>query len=251
MDITILPDPEQVERFVARIVARALRANPRAVLGLATGRTMVGVYKQLVRMHQGGALDFSRCKTFNLDEYVGLPADHPGSYRHQMNDLLFSRVNLPRENTHLLDGMAGDLEQEARRYEALIAQAGGIDLQLLGIGNDGHIGFNEPPSSLRSRTRETALAPATLAQNAPLFLGAPVPASALTMGVGTILEARRCVLVGTGAAKASVLARALEGPVTPMLPASALQGHPHCRVVIDEPASADLSGTYRRAMAVQ
>ena len=242
MDLIILPDPAQADGYVARLVALELRANPKLVLGLATGRTMVGVYEQLVRMYQERVLDFSRCTTFNLDEYVGLPEDHPGSYRHTMNEMLFERVNIPRSSTHLPDGMARDLEQAGRNYETLIAQTGGIDLQLLGIGEDGHIGFNEPPSSLRSRTREQVLTPATLAQNAPMFGGeaARVPRSALTMGVGTILEARRCVMLATGAAKAAILARALEGPVTSMLTASALQWHPWCQVVMDEAAAAGL-----------
>jgi len=244
MEVIILPDKAKAALLVARIIARALRAKPDLVLGLATGRTMEPVYGLLVEMHQQAGLDFSRCATFNLDEYIGIPADHPGSYRRYMDAFLFDRVNLSQARTHLPDGIASDLSAECHRYEALIAQAGGIDLQLLGIGDDGHIGFNEPLSSLRSRTREKALTPATREQNAPQFGGDPaqVPGRALTMGVGTILDSRRCLLLVTGRSKAAILAQAVEGPITAMVPASALHLHPRCQVVADEEAASALRG---------
>ena len=245
MEVLILPDPHAAALLVARIVAKELRSNLRLVLGLATGRTMERVYDLLVDLHRAEGLDFSLCSTFNLDEYIGLPVDHPGSYRRYMNERLFDRVNLPKEQTHILDGMAQDLGAECRRYEAAIAQAGGIGLQLLGLGSDGHIGFNEPLSALLSRTREKALTPATREQNAALFGGDPdqVPRRALTMGVGTILDSGRCVLLATGPDKAAILAKALEGPITSMVTASALQLHPRCQVLVDEEAARGLVNT--------
>jgi glucosamine-6-phosphate deaminase len=244
MEVIILPDPPQAARLAARIIEKELRAKPALVLGLATGRTMERVYACLAALHREQGLDFSRCATFNLDEYIGIPAEHPASYRSYMDRHLFRQVNLAAASTHLPDGMAPDLGAESRRYEAMIQEAGGIDLQLLGLGSDGHIGFNEPLSALLSRTREKALTPATRQQNAPMFGGDParVPARAITMGVGTILDYRRCLLLATGAEKAAILAKAVEGPITAMVTASALQLHPKCQVVVDEAAAAGLQG---------
>ena len=242
MEVLIQADAERAALLVARIVAGEVRAHPRAVLGLATGGTMERVYRQLVRMHREDQLDFSGCTTFNLDEYVGLAPDDPNSYHRYMREHLFQHVNFAPGQTHLPHGNALDLAAECRRYEELIQSAGGIDLQLLGIGKSGHIGFNEPLSALRSRTREKALAPTTIAQNAPYFGGEDkMPRRALTMGVGTILDARRCVLLATGASKAEIIARAVEGPITSMITASALQWHPRCTVVVDEEAAAKLT----------
>lgn len=226
---------------MAKIAAHDLRANPHLVLGLATGKTMEMVYQHLVRMHREEKLDFSLCKTFNLDEYVGLPHTDPHSYRHYMNHHLFNHVNVDLRNTHLPNGTASDLDRECRDYEAAIQQFGGIDLQLLGIGKAGHIGFNEPLSALRSRTRVKALTPTTVRQNAPIFGGEEhMPRRAITMGVGTIIETRRCVLLATGSSKAEIVARAVEGPITSMVTASALQLHPRCTIVVDEAAAAGL-----------
>jgi glucosamine-6-phosphate deaminase len=222
-------------------MARELRANPALVLGLATGRTMEAVYRILARMHLDEALDFSLCRTFNLDEYVGLSAEDARSYRYYMNRHLFSQVNLDLRNTNLPDGTATDLDAECREYEQKIKRCGGIDLQLLGLGQAGHIGFNEPLSALRSRTRVKALSPVTIAQNAALFGGAEnVPRRAITMGVGTIQESRRCLLLATGANKAEVIAKAVEGPITSMISATALQLHARCTVVLDEAAAGKL-----------
>jgi glucosamine-6-phosphate deaminase len=241
MEVIIQPNKEAAAALVARIIAHDLRANPQLVLGLATGKTMERVYRQLVRMHREANLDFSRCTTFNLDEYVGLSPNDSNSYRHYMDRNLFSHVNIEPRNTHLPNGLANDLDAECQRYEALIQKAGGIDFQLLGIGKDGHIGFNEPLSALRSRTREKALTPATIKQNAPQFGSEDkMPRRAITMGVGTIIEARRCLLLATGETKADVLAKAVEGPITSMISASALQLHPRCTVVVDEEAGAKL-----------
>ena len=243
VEVIIRADEAAAARLVARILVKEVRANPHLVLGLATGRTMEAVYRLLVEAHRQEGLDFSLCRTFNLDEYVGLAADHPGAYRYYMNRHLFEQVNFDPRNTHLPNGMAKDLEAECARYEHVIEKAGGIDLQLLGIGRAGHIGFNEPLSALRSRTRVKALTPTTLEQNAPLFGGADqMPRRAITMGVGTILECRRCLLLATGAEKAEVIARAVEGPITSMVSATALQLHPRCTVVVDEPAARRLQG---------
>ena len=242
MEVIIQANQESAAALVSRIVAHDLRANPHLVLGLATGRTMECVYRHLVRMHKEEHLDFSLCSTFNLDEYVGLFPSDPNSYRHYMDHHLFRHVNIDPRNTHLPNGMATDLETECRHYEALIHRFGGIDLQLLGIGTAGHIGFNEPLSALRSRTRVKALTPTTLKQNAGMFGGEDrVPRRALTMGVGTIIEARRCILLATGESKAAVIAQAVEGPITSMVTASALQLHARCTVVVDEAASAQLT----------
>ena len=243
MEVIIRADAEKAAWLVARIIAKELRANPHLVLGLATGRTMESVYRLLVQMRRKESLDFSLCRTFNLDEYVGLAEDDPHSYRHYMREHLFQHVNIDARNTYLPDGMAADLDAESARYEQLIAHAGGIDLQLLGIGRAGHLGFNEPLSALRSRTRVKALSPTTLEQNAPFFADAPeMPRRAITMGVGTILECRRCLLLATGAEKADIIAKAVEGPITSMISATALQLHPRCTVVVDESAAGRLQG---------
>ena len=242
MEVIIQPNQEAAAGLAARIVARELRSNPNLVLGLATGQTMERVYRHLVRLHQDEKLDFSLCRTFNLDEYVGLFPSDPNSYRHYMEHHLFRHVNVDRRNTYLPNGLATDLDEECRRYEATIERFGGIDLQLLGIGKAGHVGFNEPLSALRSRTRVKALTPTTLRQNAPLFGGEDkMPRRAITMGVGTILECRRCLLLATGSSKAEVVAKAVEGPITSMISATALQLHRRCTVIVDEDAASKLA----------
>jgi glucosamine-6-phosphate deaminase len=244
MEVIIQPNKEAAAKLVARIIAKEIRANPNAVLGLATGRTMEAVYDVLAGMHKSEGLDFSLCKTFNLDEYVGLPATDPHSYRYYMNDQLFKKVNVDLRNTFLPDGTAPDLKAECQRYEDNIKKFGGIDLQLLGIGRSGHIGFNEPLSALLSRTRVKPLTPTTIEQNQGLFdKPEKMPRRAITMGVGTILDARRCILLATGAEKAEIIAKAVEGPVTSMISATALQLHRRCTVIVDEPAAAKLQGT--------
>ena len=241
MEVLIQPTKEAAAALVSKMIARDLRANPHMVLGLATGSTMECVYRHLVHMHREEHLDFSLCSTFNLDEYVGLMPADPNSYRHYMNHHLFRQVNIDPRNTHLPNGMAENLDAECLHYEATIKRFGGIDMQLLGIGKAGHIGFNEPLSALRSRTRVKALTPTTIKQNAPFFGGEEhMPRRAITMGVGTIIEARRCVLLATGDSKAQVIAQAVEGPITSMVSASTLQLHPRCTVVVDEEAATAL-----------
>jgi glucosamine-6-phosphate deaminase len=242
MEVIVRMDADQAAELTSRLIEARLRAKPDLVLGLATGRTMERVYDKLVAKHRSEGLDFSRCRTFNLDEYIGVPAEDEHSYRFYMNHHLFSRVNIELANTNVPNGMASDLRAEAEHYEQLIREAGGIDVQLLGIGEAGHIGFNEPLSALMSRTRDKSLTPLTLQQNAGMFGGdaGKVPERALTMGVGTILDARELLLLATGAAKASILARAVEGPITAMISASAIQLHRNCKVIIDEDAAREL-----------
>jgi glucosamine-6-phosphate deaminase len=244
VELLIRPTPERAARLAARMVAERVRADPALVLGCATGSTMDRVYDELVALVAAGSLDLRGCTTFNLDEYVGLGPDDERSYHHYMRTRLFERVGLPPERTHLPNGVAADLAAEAMAYERRIADAGGIDVQLVGLGTTGHIGFNEPLSSLMSRTRQKALTPETREQNAGFFGGDPaaVPPRALTMGVGTILDAREVIMVVTGAHKASILATATEGPITARVSATALQLHPNCKVVVDEDAASELEG---------
>jgi glucosamine-6-phosphate deaminase len=242
MEVVIRPNADAAADLVARVIAREMRINPRLVMGLASGNTMEAVYARLVQMHQEEGLDFSACRTFNLDEYVGLSGSHANSYRHYMNRHLFLQVNIDLQNTHLPDGMAADLDAECANYERVIAENGGIDLQLLGIGQNGHLGFNEPLSAFRSRTRVKILSPVTRAQNAPLFPRPDlVPQRAITMGVGSILNCRHCILLATGEDKAAIVAKAVEGPITSMISATALQLHPECTVILDEVAGSQLN----------
>lgn len=239
-----MPTATEAEQLAARLVANRVAAHPELVLGCATGKTMEGIYDRLVEIHRAEQLDFSQVKTFNLDEYVGLEPTDERSYHYYMRQRLFDRVNLRASNTHLPNGAAPDLAEEALEYEALIKVAGGVDVQLLGLGSTGHIGFNEPLSALMSRTRQKALTETTRRQNAPMFGGDvdAVPRRALTMGVGTILEAREIVMVVTGGHKADILAQATEGPITSMVSATALQLHPRCVVIVDEAAAGRLQG---------
>lgn len=234
MEIIIQSDPGAATQVAARIIARLLREKPDAVLGLATGSTPLRLYRELIALR----LDWRRVRTFNLDEYVGLPRTHPQSYHHFMWENLFRHVNIARRNVHIPDGNARDIPRFCARYEAQIRAAGGIDLQLLGIGTDGHIGFNEPSSSLASRTRIKTLTPQTRRDNARFFGSeAQVPHHVITMGIGTIMEARDIVLLAFGAPKARAVAAAVEGPVTASNPASMLQMHASTKFCLDRPAA--------------
>ncbi len=242
MEIIIQPDAEAASIIAARHVARVVRDKPTAVLGLATGSTPLPMYRELVRMHREQGLDFSQVTTFNLDEYVGLSADHPASYHAFMEEHFFSQVNVARERLHIPDGMTGHVPAFCAKYEERIRTAGGIDLQVLGIGSDGHIGFNEPSSSLASRTRIKTLTAQTRRDNARFFASLEaVPFHVITMGVGTIMDARQVLLLAFGEKKARAIADAVEGPITAMNPASILQMHPVAKCLIDEPAAARLS----------
>jgi len=241
MEIIIQPTPEAASIIAARHVARLVRDKPNAVLGLATGSTPLVMYRELVRMHKEQGLDFSQVTTFNLDEYVGLPTEHPASYHAFMWDNFFSHINVQRERVHIPDGLASHIPAFCRKYEEAIGAAGGIDLQVLGIGGDGHIGFNEPSSSLASRTRIKTLTAETRRDNAQAF-GSPdkVPFHVITMGVGTIMDARQVIILAFGSKKAEAIAAAVEGPITAMVPASILQMHPVAQCIIDEAAATKL-----------
>jgi glucosamine-6-phosphate deaminase len=241
MEVIISETYEQMSRLAAREVARMLNSKPNAVLGLATGSTPLGLYKELVRMHKEEGLDFSQVTTFNLDEYVGLTKDHPQSYHYFMHENLFKHINIPVQNVYIPSGTTDNYRAFCAWYEQRIREVGGIDLQILGIGSDGHIAFNEPSSSLGSRTRIKTLARQTIEDNARFFEKIEdVPVFAITMGVGTILEARQIILVANGEKKADAVAKAVEGPVTSMITASALQLHPDCTVFLDRPAASKL-----------
>ncbi|HVL66423.1 MAG TPA: glucosamine-6-phosphate deaminase [Vicinamibacterales bacterium] len=241
--VAVFADAAAVARSLARRVADAIRAKPTLVLGLPTGRTPLALYAELSRLHEAGEIDFSRVTTFNLDEFYGIPSDHPGSYRSFMRTHFFGRVNIDPARTHLLDGSAADAAAECERYERAIEDAGGIALQILGIGTNGHIGFNEPAPELEARTHRVTLKPETRRSNAALFGGREedVPREALSMGMGTILQARAVVLLATGAPKAACVERVVNGPITTALPASFLQLHPDAVLMLDEPAAARLT----------
>lgn len=238
MRVIILPDADAVSRRTADFLGDLVRRKPACVLGLATGGTPLGAYRELIRRHREEGLDFSQATTFNLDEYVGLAPSHPQSYRHFMQANLFDHINIDPNRTHVPDGRALDFERACLLYEERIRACGGIDLQLLGIGTDGHIAFNEPGSSLGSRTRLKTLASETIRDNARFFGSEEaVPRLSVTMGVGTILEARRCVLVAIGAGKAQAIRDTVEGPITAQVTASALQLHRDVIVIVDEAAA--------------
>jgi glucosamine-6-phosphate deaminase len=237
--IQIFDTTEQVAAAVARRVADALAENPDAVLGLPTGRTPLEMYAELRRLHAAGEADFARASTFNLDEFAGVEPDDPGSFRQYMERHLFRHVNLSPERIHFLDGAAPDLDAECGRYERAIEDAGGIALQVLGIGANGHIGFNEPGRELVSRTHRVTLAETTRRDNAALFGGdqSRVPREALSMGMGTILKAETLILVAMGERKANCIERAINGPVTTLLPASFLQLHRQAGLYLDRNAA--------------
>lgn len=239
MRIVIARDYDQMSRKAACILAAQLIQRPESVLGLATGDTPRGLYRELIRLHGEGEIDFSRASSFNLDEYVGLGADNPQSYRYFMRDQLFDHVNINAGRTHIPDGTAGDIEAECLRYEEAILGAGGIDIQILGLGRDGHIGFNEPGRELNARTHHARLNESTIEANARFFANRDeVPTSAITMGIGTIMAARRILLLASGPSKAEPVQGMLRGPITPELPASVLQLHPDAIVILDEAAAA-------------
>lgn len=254
MLVRIFESYEQMSREAARVVANLIRTKPTATLGLATGSTPLGTYSELCRLHLEEGLDFSAVTTFNLDEYLGLAADHPQSYHFYMMTNLFERVNIDLRNAHIPDGMvAGPLEAYCEEYEATIQRAGGIDLQILGVGIDGHIGFNEPASSLGSRTRVKTLTAETVSGNRRFFGPADsVPECAITMGIGTILEARRILFLASGPEKADAVARAIEGPITASTTASALQLHRDVTILLDTTAAARLQQReyYERVFAM-
>lgn len=254
MQIILVPTPERSAELVAQHILVRLKDKPDLVLGLATGSTPIGVYQRLRAAHQAGEADFSRVRTFNLDEYLDLPGDHPQSYRSFMRTHLFEGLNLPPEQIHFPPSEGNELARRCAAYEDEIRAAGGIDLQLLGIGRNGHIGFNEPTSSLASRTRVKTLTQKTLDDNARFYAeGELQPTLAATMGIGTILDAKEIVVQAMGSQKAVAVQAMVEGPVSSFFPASALQYHPRVRGYFDPEAASLLRmrGYYRRTEAEQ
>ena len=243
MDIQIFDGPDEAAAAVARRIADALAQKPALVLGLPTGRSPIGTYAELRRLHESGTVDFAQAVTFNLDEFCGIQPSHRSSFRAFMEQHLFAGVNLPSAHIHFLNGVAADPDAECERYEEAIAAAGGIDLQLLGIGRNGHIGFNEPADELSARTHRVRLADSTRRDNAALFGGDPaqVPVEALSMGIGTILKASALVLIATGERKAHCIERAVRGPISTHLPASFLQLHRRVELYLDRAAAARLA----------
>lgn len=253
MKIVIKESYEEMSKYAAEVIASYIKSKPDCVLGLATGSTPIGTYKELIKMHKNG-LDFSRVKTFNLDEYLGIgmnldkPYNEDQSYARFMYEELFKHINIKKENIHIPDGLTKEPEKFCQWYEDEIKKAGGIDLQLLGIGGDGHWAFNEPGSSLQSRTRVIPLAKQTLDDNYESFFkksGIPrdkMPRFAITMGIGTILEAKNILMIANGEKKAPVVAKAIEGPITSQITASAIQLHSgNVTVVLDEGAASKLN----------
>ena len=241
MKIYKAADYEEMSKIVANIIAAQVVTKPDCVLGLATGSTPIGTYKNWVGKYENGDLDFSAVTTVNLDEYKGLPRENDQSYYYFMHDHLFDHVNVKPENTHLPDGTKADAREECARYEALIREVGGQDLQLLGLGHNGHIGFNEPSDIFEKATHCVDLQESTIEANKRFFASADdVPKQAYTMGIGTIMQAKRVLVVVSGEDKAETVAKAFFGPVTPEVPASILQFHKDVIIVADEAALSKL-----------
>lgn len=239
MRVRIFSSADLAAAALAKEISQAIRRMPALTLGFPTGRTPIPLYRELARLHSAGRIDFSRATTFNLDEFAGIPASDPRSYFAFMQRHLFDRVNLQPRRINFLNGGAADFAGECARYERAITRAGGIDLQILGLGANGHIGFNEPASALIATTHRARLTPATRRANASLFgnRASTVPHEALSMGMGTILRARRIVLLATGATKAECVRRMLAGRVSTRVPASFLQLHPNAEVWLDGDAA--------------
>ena len=242
MEIIITKNYEEMSKVSAGIIAREIQKKHDIVLGLATGDTPIGTYKELVNIHKKEGLDFSKAKSFNLDEYVGLAPLNPNSYNYFMRENLFRNININPENVYVPQGNTDDPEEFCLWYETQIKKFGPIDLQVVGIGGDGHIAFNEPGSSFASRTRVKALYKQTIEDNARFFDKIEdVPRFAITMGVGTIMEARKILLIANGKKKADIVAQFIEGPVTSQITATALQLHNYVTVVLDEEAASKLT----------
>jgi glucosamine-6-phosphate deaminase len=250
MEVVIVPTAADAGALVADVIEHVLASRPSPVLGLATGSSPLGAYRELIERHRRGRLSFAHADVVLLDEYLGLPPDHPQSYRTFLRRELTDHVDLDPARLHGPDVRCGDVPALCARYERLLVELGGVDVQLLGVGSDGHIGFNEPSSSLGSRTRLKTLTEETRRDNARFFPSPDdVPRHVITQGLATIGDARHVVLVATGAAKAAPITAAVEGPLTTMCPASVLQLHPHATVIVDEPAAAGLRlADYYRAV---
>ncbi len=241
MKILITDDYEQMSRYAARILASQLTLKPNSVIGLATGGTVTGMYQRLITLHREDGLDFSKATVFNLDEYCPIDPDDPQSYHTFMRERLFNHVNFSAGSTHIPNGLADDVEAECQRYDARILQAGGIDIQVLGIGRNGHIGFNEPDIKFEAGTHQVTLDEQTIQDNARYFSSVEaVPKRAISMGIKTIMHARRILLLASGLEKSEAVHRMIYGKITPALPASILQLHPDVILVLDRSAAARL-----------
>ncbi len=241
MEVVIKSSPTEASKSAALLIKKTILNDPACVLGLATGSTPLKTYEELIKLYQEKIISFKKVVSFNLDEYVGLAPADKNSYRSFMNDNFFTRTDIQIKNTHLPNALPKSIPEECKDFESKIKKAGGIDLQLLGIGLDGHIGFNEPGSSLNSRTRMKTLTPETRLANSKYFSAIDrVPKHVITMGLGTIMEAKICLLLAFGDDKAQAIADMIEGPVTASVPASVLQFHPRCIAIIDESAAAML-----------
>jgi glucosamine-6-phosphate deaminase len=242
MKIIAATDYCSMSRKAANIISAQVILYPDSILGLATGSTPLGVYQQLVEWYKKGDIDFSRIKTFNLDEYCSLSPEHEQSYYYYMNANFFNQINIRRKNIHIPDGTAENLERECKRYDNLIVELGGIDLQLLGIGHTGHIGFNEPDQAFDKMTHRVELSQQTLEANARFFGSInEVPRFALTLGIKAIMQSKKILLVVSGGDKADILYQSLYGPITPSVPASIIQLHPNLTVIADQASLCTIS----------
>lgn len=242
MKIIVTKTYEELSRKAANLFASQLILKPNSVIGLATGSSPIGMYQELIRIYNAGDIDFEEVVSFNLDEYIGLSPDNEQSYHYFMEQNLFSHINLRPENIHIPSGIALDMEVAAKTYDKMIEEAGGIDIQVLGIGNNGHIGFNEPDVKFEARTHIVELEQDTIEANARFFNAIEeVPTKAISMGIKNIMQSRKIVLVATGEGKAKAVQGMIEGPITPELPASVLQLHPDVTIILDEAAASLLS----------
>lgn len=235
MKIIVAKDYKELSKKAAKIIADEVIANPNVILGLATGSTPIGTYKELVNMHNEEDLDFSKVVSFNLDEYYGLNSEHEQSYRYFMNENLFNHININNKNTYIPNGMVENIENECKRYDQLVEEKGGIDLQLLGIGGNGHIGFNEPDEELSINTHLVDLAEHTIKANSRFFNSLEeVPKKAITMGLGGIMKAKKVLVLVSGIDKAEIIGKIINGKCSTKVPASILQMHPQATLIIDE-----------------
>ncbi|MFC1557395.1 glucosamine-6-phosphate deaminase [candidate division KSB1 bacterium] len=242
MRVIVKNSCEEFYDAAAEIVKEVITEKPDCVLGMATGSTQLGLYRQLIRMHREEGLDFSNVTSFSLDEYVGLPPAHEQSYHHFMRVHLFDHINMKPDNIYIPDGMTEDVDGFCEWYESEITRRGGVDLQILGIGSNGHIAFNEPGSSLGSRTRIKTLTESTIKDNSKFFSSIEeVPKYTITVGIGTIMDARAILLLADGKAKAGAIAKTIEGPVTAMVPATIVQMHRRATIIVDREAGAKIT----------
>lgn len=242
MKIIVEKNYEEMSLRAAELFSELIKNKPDCVLGLATGGTPVEMYKNLIRMNKEGKVDFSKVKSINLDEYKGLSGNHDQSYRYFMNTNLFNHININKDNTFVPNGLAKDIEKECKNYDERIEQIGGIDIQLLGIGNNGHIGFNEPAEFLNTRTHLTQLTEGTIEANARFFDKIEeVPTEAITMGLGGIMKAKKIVLIASGEGKANIISKILEGKITTDIPATLLQVHPDVTIIVDREAAKQIN----------